>query len=106
MLNLEKKEIENIPNCIDTKDCITNGLDGTLTNITITKKDMSRSYNYWEVESNHYYKNGNIPKEIQQIRNILHLLDETIHYRQHFRKFVDYLPNGSYSFDGTTMVKF
>ena len=105
MLDLERKGIEQIPKCTETKDCITTGVDGRSTNIFVFGNDLERSYSYWEVESEHYYKKGNVPNEIQQIRELLLSLENETHYRQQFKRFLDYLPKGSYSYGGINMIK-
>ena len=104
MVICEKKNIEIIPDCKETKNCII-GFDGTTTNIFINTSQKSRNYFYWEVESNHYYKNGNVPEEIQHIRDILFLIEKDTDYKVLYRKFLDRLPKGSYSYGGINMIK-
>ena len=104
MMSFEKKNIEKISDCKETTNCLL-GFDGTTTNIFIYTAKKFRNYFYWEVESTHYYKNGNVPKEIQQIRDILLLIEKEINYKVQYRNFLNHLPKGSYSYGGINMIK-
>jgi len=106
MINLRAKDIEIIPKCEESPECITTGVDGTGITVTISQRESKKSYYYyWEVESDYYYKKGDIPINIQKLRNILSYLENSIHYKNQFTRFIDYLPKGTYTFGGIGIVK-
>ena len=101
---LTENNFDNIPDCKDVKDCII-GLDGITTTFSINSIKINRTYSYWEIGSDYYYKNKEIPKEVFEVRKILIEIEKVIDLRKEFENFKKNLPKGTYGFNGIIMTK-
>ncbi len=105
MYDLRLEKFELIPDCKNTKGCI-QGLDGTTSSFTSLTKNRVHEYSYWEVDSDYYYKNKEIPVEVLDVRKILSIINSKIDLNKQFGDFIERLPKGSYSYGGVNMVKY
>ena len=104
LMNLLKdKDFETIPNCKDIKGCV-EGLDGKSISFYVFDKKITRSYSYWEPESDYYYKDP-IIKEVLKVRDILKTINSEFNLWDYFEKFRDRLPSGSYNYGMVGMQK-
>lgn len=95
-----RNEIETLPNSLEIKK-YTNGLDGMNMSFVIEKSNSTRSFSYWEPESN--YQDSTL-MEVIAVRNIISTLREKINFEFHFEKFRSNLPIGKYAYGGVIVT--
>ena len=101
---LTENHFETIPDCKDVYGCII-GLDGTTTSFTVLTNNTNRAYSYWEIDSNYYYKDKEIPQEVFKVRKILKEVNNIVDLKIQFENFKIRLPKGIYCFNGVIMTK-
>ncbi len=95
MTNLINNNFENIPICDEENGCI-DGLDGTTTYFNVKTSEIEKKQSYWELESDYYYKEPNIPNSIRQSRKILDVINEQFDLEKQFENYLSRLPLGTY----------
>jgi len=104
MTNLIKNNFENIPKCDENDGCLI-GLDGTTTFFNVKTNKIEKSQSYWELESDYYYKEPNIPNSVRQSRKILDLINEQFDLKVQFGNFTSRLPFGKYIYSSMIMER-
>ena len=104
MTNLSKNDFENIPDCNEKEGCLI-GLDGTTTFFNVNTNKIERTLSYWELESDYYYKEPNIPNSVRQSRKILDLINEQFDLKEQFENFTSGLPFGKYIYSSMIMER-
>lgn len=101
---LEQNNFENILSCDENEGCL-NGLDGTTTFFNIKSNKITRTISFWELESNYYYKEPNIPNNVKQSRKIIELINMQFDLKQQFENFTSRLPFGKYIYSSIIMER-
>ena len=87
MEELKRNDFETIP---DSKSYMEP--DGKTTFFTVKTKKVNRTYAYWELESNYYYRERAIPIGVQKSRKILDLINARFDLKKQYDNFIGRLP--------------
>lgn len=93
MNELKQNDFEYIPDC---GNCM--GLDGATTFFTVKTEKVERTYSYWELESDYYFKEPNIPVGVRKTRKILNLINDQFDLKQQYKNFINRLSFGKYAY--------
>lgn len=103
MEELELNKFETIPDGKTVKGYIV-GSGGMTISLIAKKNNTIHKSNYWEPQSNLYYRNTKIP-EILKVRLILKVINGAINYEQKYNEFAKALPDGQYVYGAMSFDK-
>jgi len=103
---LNENGLENLKDCSKVENCIS-GLDGTTTFFKTIKNGKINSASYWELESDHYYKQKKLklPAEVIKAKRMISIISQEFDLKEQFQNFLNRLPNGRYSYSMQIMKK-
>jgi len=81
MNELKQNDFENISN---SNNC----LNGSTTFFTVKTKKVDRAYSHWELESDYYYTDPDIPVEVRKSRKIMDLINDQFDLKQQYKNFI------------------
>ena len=61
---------------------------GSTTFFTVKTDKVNRTYSHWELESDYYYKEPDIPDEVRKSRKIMDLINEKFDLKQQYKNFI------------------
>jgi len=87
MKELKLNDFENIPDSDNYMQ-----LDGRTTFFTVKTDKVDRTYSYWELESDYYYRERPIPIGVRKSRKILDLINARFDLKKQYENFISRLP--------------
>jgi hypothetical protein len=82
MEELKQNGVENI------SDSNNKWPTGNTTFFTVKTDKVDRTYSHWELESDYYYTEPDIPDEVRKSRKIMDLINENFDLKQQYKNFI------------------